>query len=189
MNEAELLTIIGFVVSASLGAVGWIFAGVANRRAKEAVEKADHANRIAEDANKLSEEANKLVGRSVAAQTEDWFVDWRVEWNYASASVVLKNRGDKAALQASAIIVGEGVYKREEWPNDVAPNTDEVIQIPQIIEQRTAKASRNVQVVENMSASGFSFAPRSFRLELSISIRWRTGEGFPRDKDLNLVVF
>ncbi len=205
MKLTDLLTIIGFIVAAGLGAVGWIFSGVANRRANdandeaaksnlianEAVEKADRANRIAEDANRLSEEANKLVGRSLAEQTEDWHVAWLAEWNQASASVILKNRGRDTALDASVTISGNNIHKVERWPNGVPARTDVVVPLTEVNDQQANHRRESPRsAIGNVRGVGNSmiYVEKPFALELDLAIHWRTGEGFVRGKELKLTI-
>jgi hypothetical protein len=192
-----LLAWIGIAVALVVGAIGWIFAGVANSRAKaantaaaesnrlakEAVEKADQANRIAED-------ANTLVGRSVAAQTEDWHVDWRAEWNKAGSLVVLKNRGRDAALDASVTVSAKiskhSVYAVEKWPEGVPPNTDVTVMVNDVLEARRLHETKAAQIMNANRTSRVAWIPGPFLIVLKISVRWRTGEGFPRDQEIEL---
>ncbi|MCU1508401.1 MAG: anthranilate phosphoribosyltransferase [Glaciihabitans sp.] len=200
----NFLAWIGIAVAFLVGAIGWIFAGVANSRAKaantaagesnriakEAVEKADQANLIAKDANQLSEDANALVGRSVAAQTEDWHVDWRAEWNEAGSLVILKNRGRDAALDASATVSAKlpdkRVYAVEKWPDGVLPNTDVTLMVTDVLDARTRHEIRSAEIMDANHGSSVFVVPGSFLLVLKISVRWRTGEGFPRDQEIEL---
>ena len=191
---------VGVAVTFVVGVGGWVTAGIANARAKAAnveaaksnaiavgaVEKAEQANRIAADANRLSEDANALVGRSVAAQTEDWHVDWWAEWNAASASLELKNRGRDAARDASVTIVGEGVYVVEKWPEGVAPNADAVVLVASVLDLRAQKEARNARIIEGNRSSSVAIIPSPFSVTLSVSVRWRTGEGFPGGQQLEV---
>jgi hypothetical protein len=158
----------------------------ANAISADALNAADKANRIAGEANKLSEEANALVGRSVAAQTEDWHVDWRIDWNKAAGLIVLKNRGRDAAFEVSVTVTGEGIYKVQTFPDGVPPNTDQTIEVFEILELRREADAATARRLEANRGSRVTVFPTSFSLILKVSIHWRTGEGFPADHAFNL---
>lgn len=198
----DLAAWLGIAVAIVVGAIGWVFAGVANSRvraankeaaksnllAEQAVLKAELANRIAQDANKLREAANSLAARSIAAQNEDWHVDWQVAWNKSTVRVVLKNLGRDAAHDVSVTIAGGGVYVVETWPDGVPASTDVAVNMNQgpfaLPAQRLRENSRKVMLKGDWH--GPPLPPLDVNLE--VSIRWRTGMGFPKSQDLEVRV-
>jgi hypothetical protein len=196
-------TWIGIVAAASVGVVGWIFAGIANGRAKKANElaekangiaemaivRADDANGIAEHANKLSEQANSLIERTTAQKDEDWFVDWTAKWNHDSALIVLRNTGRDAARNLSVTIDGEKLHRVVEFDHDILGGTDDTISLSEIVQKRTDNAAAMERIIQSNRASSVSVIPSPLNVNITLSLRWQTGRDVWQPKELTLRIY
>lgn len=174
-----------------------VFAGFATRDAKKArataeaanmiatgaVAKADEANKIAKDANELSEKANGLVARSVAQQEEGWFVEWAINWDEDHATLTLANQGLNTAREVTFVVVGDGFSYRSGPDNpDVPAGETYDVEIPQIMENRSTHEAERRQV---MSQSPWMILG-SYYVDTTVTVRWRTGQGFPGTQKLEI---
>lgn len=196
----DAATWVAAAVALIAGAAGVLFGVLGYRQAKQANEKAEAANRIAADAlgqaakaneiaehaNQLSEEANTVSSRSVAQQEEDWFVDWRIQWNAEESSVALINTGSKDARQPTVTVSGNNIHDFFDDYRDVLPGASIGVPLPQIRDQRAQHASQKAAVAAELRQAGLVYIEGSFHTELKVTIRWKTGLGFPQSRELEL---
>jgi len=199
----DVATWVGIIAAGAVGAVGWIFAGIANSRAKkanelveqantiakQAVVRAEDANGIAEHANKLSEQSNLLIERTTAQKAEDWFVDWTAKWNHDSALIVLKNTGRDAARNLSVTIDGEQLHRVVEFDHDILGGTEDTIPIPEIIQKRIDNGLAADRIMASNRNSGVMIIPGPLNLNVTLSFRWQTGLDVWQSKDLALRIY
>lgn len=159
----------------------------ANDIAAQALGKATEANQIAKGANHLSEESNSLVRRSVAQQEEDWLVDWEGEWNKYTVTLTLANTGRDPAHDVSGVIKGQDFHHVWKWADAVESGGNLTVDLPEIGEKRTAHDEREARRVAETRSSGFILTfQHAYRLPVVVAIRWRTGEGFPASKEIEI---
>lgn len=158
----------------------------ANGIAREALAKAVEANQIAERANQLSKDANTFAGRSVAQQEEGWLVDWAVTWNKDRVGLGLVNTGSDKAFQVAVVIQGDDLHQIWGGETALGPGEDVLIPVAQFGEENL-RHLRAVWQQGHMGADGLPPEHLRFTKPLTITIRWRTGLGFPESTKLEVV--
>lgn len=203
MPVGDIATWVGVVVAAVLGVVG-IFTGVVGQRsAKNANEKAEVANRIAaealgesriankiaEHANNLSDQANVVAERGAAKHEEDWFVDWAIQWDENTAELTLTNTGRDRANQPSVTVAGDEIHDVfDAFERPVLSGERVEIPLPQVVKKRDQHGIDADIAVEGMRRSGIAYVPSGFHTILKVTIRWKTGLGFPQSRELTIEV-
>lgn len=192
----------GVGVALLAGVTGVVFGVKGNRRAKEADEKAETANRIAVDAlgearkandiaehaNQLSEQANTITGRSVAQQEEDWFVDWDPQWDDEKAVLTLKNTGSHPALEPSVTVAGNDLHNRVDGHHDIPPGEQISVPLPQIPDQRSKHTAEQATIREQLRNAGFTYFGSSFHTNLKVTVRCKSSLGLPHIRELHIDV-
>lgn len=191
---------VGIAVSGLLGVGGFVSGLVGNRRAQQAnklaqaanriaesaVSRADEANQIAGHANELSEESNSIVRRQSAQQEEDWFVEWKEQWETKPAILTLVNRGRDSARHVSVTIAGDSVHRVVERNDDILPGEKVVLTLPELLEERRAFYETSRARTARMAAKGITTWGGRFQAELKVTVRWRTGEGVAKQQIFEL---
>lgn len=192
--ESEIIgAYIGAAASLIVGAAAVISAGIANGRAKDAnddakranelaaraLAQADKANDIAEHANALSEEANEIIRRQAAQQSDPAHIDWTVEWEKDSASLIVTNTGRDTAYDVSVLIQGAEVDELIKRENPEPRNASFQVPLPQIAERRAKREAERLRDYESARASGIVIIGSQFSVKLAVDIRWATEFGKP----------
>jgi hypothetical protein len=183
----DIATWVGIGASTAIGVAGFVFAGIANRRAKIANELAEASNRvaarsneIAENANKLSEEANALVGQSVSQQSEDWFVNWKCDWDAETSSIRVANKGRDAALKPSVVVAGDDIHRVHRSNHTVEPGQKILIEFPELRQQAIDfNDAAEARWIDRMQRGVFSSQAERFQALVEVTVRWQSGAGVP----------
>lgn len=157
-------------------------AKTANSIAAQALAQAAESNQIAEDANRLSEEANTFAQRAIAQQEEDWFVNWRPEWNGENNTLTLRNTGAKTARDLTVVVTSGPVHHVSNGLGDVEASSEVVFEVPEIGEHRVERDAQISQ--ENMALLAFGKYSTDpyWRQKAKIMVRWKSELGFPDHK-------
>ncbi len=191
----EALGVVGSIVVGFAGLVVAVLAHLragkahehaesANKIAASAVAIAEESNRIAEDANEISRDAHEIVGTQAAQQTEQWLVDWSINWDADDGAVVLVNTGRDVAHRVTVIVRGKDFHEVCGDSPDVTGGKDTSFPLTQIGEIRAAYA-RNPRM-SFMAGDYVAYAP--FKKKVAVTVHWFTGLGQPREKKLDLVL-
>lgn len=182
MTVPETWDIVSSVANV-IGGIGGI-AGIV------ALVQTHNGNKIAEDANSKSDEANMIARKALAHDIEDSHVDWEADWNEDSKSVVLTNVGKNVAHDVAIIVnavfpgSGERFHRSATDFGDVADGHSVNIEIPEAVDDRR---------LVNGNLAG-SFMGRYMMISqgvhwtcvLGCDVTWKTGEGFPKIKHLEV---
>ncbi|MFE7198476.1 hypothetical protein [Microbacterium oxydans] len=191
---------IGFAGAIAVGLIGWVFAGVANRRAKQANEHADAANKLAADAlakageaneiaknaNDLSEKANAIAEAQALKQADPSHVEWHPKWDEETSSVRITNRGRHTAINSTVLVKRSKVEQLVRGQECIARNEQIVIPLPDVPEKRKKINASRAERQRNAQSNGIflAFTPYGERVELDV--RWETEVGNPRSQTLAL---
>lgn len=177
---------IGIGVTLGVAIVGWIFAGLAHSKAKEAnkiaksaVEEAMKANEIAEDANKLSEDANTLVKRQVLQQADPSHVEWLSEWDEEGLILTVTNTGRDTAHNVSVLVKGKNVDRLSDGHGDIPRGQKLEIPFPEFREERREHNLAQQDAIARLSAGGIGTAFRPWKRTLTVDVRWIYQSGKP----------
>lgn len=191
---------IGVAGAGVVGFVGWLFAGVANGRAKkanahadsanklaaEALAEAREANEIAKNANDLSEKANAIAETQALKQADPSHVEWHPKWDQEAATVRITNRGRHAAINTTVLIKRSKVEELVHGEQSIARNEEILIPFPDVPEKRKKINAGRAERQRDAQSKGIflAFTPYSERIEFDV--RWETEVGNPRVQVLAL---
>lgn len=177
---------VGIGVTALVAVTGWVFAGLANGKAKqankiahEALTEAVKANEIAENANKLSEDANTLIKRQALQQADPSHIEWVSEWDEEGNSLTLTNTGRDPALNVTVLIKGKKVDRLSDGHSEVSRGEKVTITFPEFVDQRREHNIAMRDRVSRGAAQGIVMVPRYWGDRLTIDVRWLHQSGKP----------
>lgn len=195
VNFGDVPTWIGSGVALIVGIVGIVYgvlgyrqASKSNRIAGEARDKAAEANQIAEAANLLSAEANTLAARTAAAQEEDWFVDWTAQWDSKSSAMVLVNTGSHEAGDVAVTFSADEIHGTFSGNSSVPAGEFLVVPAEEVMVKRGLHDAERAASAAAMRSAGIGYVGARYKATLKVTVRWRTGLGFPASRELELAV-
>ena len=182
------------------GVVGLIFGLISNSRSKKAndeaeranqlaaraLEAAEKSNRIAEDANKLSEQANALSGRTHLKETEDWHVDWTAKWDGPASAIRIVNKGRHVARDVSVLVHYEGVHEYQRLDKNIEPGCKTWVFLPKTSQHMGNLRLDTMRTSRSMLDAGYIGFNGIVKATLEVTVSWQTGEGFSRNKSINV---
>lgn len=188
---------VGAAVAGVIGVVGWVFAGLANRKAKlanklaesansiaeRAAVEAARANKLAEDANRLSRKANTLSERTFLNSSEGSFVQWIPEWVPDRFEIAVTNAGRDTAFGPSIVVTGDELHQVGVGA-DTRPREKLTIPLPQIAQRKLTAPRARAAFIEGTTVS----LGRLFLFPVSIVVLWKTEHGFERHERIEFEV-
>lgn len=187
-------------VGAVAGIGGFIAAGIANRRTKqanklaqaandlaaEALGKAREANEIAEHANELSEDANAIARAQAVQQGDPAHIEWRAKWDEDAAVARITNHGRDLALNVSVLVnpknVGEVIRA-----DDAVPRGGEiVVPFPEVPKQRESYERHRVEGEARARVGGVIMIFPAFERNIEFDVRWVSEAGKPGQQTVKL---
>jgi hypothetical protein len=193
-------SLIGTGAALLVGAAGFVTALVANSRAKKANVEAEKANRIAaealatakdanqiaENANDLSEQANTIAKDQAAKMVDPAHIEWTVEWDPETASVVATNTGRDHACDVSVLVQGKDVRELVRSDSYTAEPQEVRVPIPNFIERRSEFNLAEVESYERRRGGPVFMMPRKYSQTFNVDIRWQTAAGNPGSETVEL---
>lgn len=186
MDPELIAAWLGIGVATVVGAVGWIFAGIANGKAEkankiagDALDEAVEANKIAEDANRLSEHANTLIERQALQQSDPAHVEWMSQWDQETNTLTITNTGRDTAHNATLLITGDDVDRLSDGNTDVARGENLAITFPEFNDERRERNITERARIAKLDAAGIVSFSRPWKNTLTIDIRWLYKSGKP----------
>lgn len=184
--------------AALVGAVGLLLAVLANRRAQQAnqaaqvanrlaadaLTEARTANRIAEQANQLSQEANTVVSAQAADQRERWHVEFAVEWNEEDGALAVRNLGADPARQVTVVVSGDDFHHAARGLGDLPAGEQLALPLPKVVEQRDDATREWDRIMSDPTSN--MIVPSLFHIDARVAVTWETGLGQARHADLEV---
>lgn len=193
MNDWSGIEAIAAAVGAVAGVGGFIAAGLANRRTKqanklaqaandlatEALGKAREANEIAEHANELSEDANAIARAQAVQQSDPAHIEWRAKWDKEASVARITNHGRDVALDVSVLVDPKNVGEVIRADDAVPRGGQIVVPFPEVPEQREKHKRITSERVASARANGVIVIPRTFGRDVELDVRWVSEAGKP----------
>ncbi|MGQ7788748.1 hypothetical protein [Nesterenkonia sp. K-15-9-6] len=142
--------------AAVVSVVAVVFAGLAHRRAKEANEAAEEANRIAargldesrvaneiaQQANELSEATKAISEREFAMRHENVVINWSFQWDRKGDVLRVTNSGADTAHEVSVSVSYKDFAETYGPFPEVAGLGEIAIELPELAEMRRQHSSQ-----------------------------------------------
>lgn len=200
MDDWSGLEAVAAAVGAATGIAGFIAAGVANRRTKqanklaqaandlaaEALGKAREANEIAEHANELSEDANAIARAQAVQQSDPAHIEWRAKWDEEASVARVTNHGRDVALDVSVLVDPKKVGEVIRADGAVPRGGEIVVPFPEVPDQREKRRRTTRERVAWARANGVLMIPRTYGRNVEFDVRWVSEAGKPGQQTVKL---